>query len=290
MHEQLPDEHIKNYLQGRLTAPERAVLEALVTSEPDFARRVNLLRVEMAASELLIAADSRQLFQAWAKQKRRGAANGSTLGWKVALVVGALFLAVLVWLLLPPGNAPAPRAAPITPESQKNTPVIPETPQPPPPAPASEKPIAKRRARPDYRLLAIRHLDAPSPSAYRRVPAEGVSDAIAEAQEAYSAGEYQRALDLLAQAEGERAQSATFLAAHALFRLNRFDEAAGRFSALAEQRSRQYRYAAEWGLLLCRLAEMPEQEPAFRQQLDALLAQPEHPYWEQARELKAAMQ
>lgn len=285
MHKQLPNEHIKNYLQGRLSAPERAALEVLVASDPDLAQRVALLRAEMAAAELLIAEDTRQLFQTWGKQPRRTLLGKMPLLWSVGTIAVLLLLAIATWLTTRPTNTKTP------PPPKANTQHPQAAPVPPPDRP--RQPIAQvppttapRHSATDYRALAAQNLYDPVLPNFRHAATDTADAPIAQAQQAFSAGNYEQTLRQLAQADSTHSQTTAFLAAHALFRLGRFGEAAEQFAALAAQRSRQYRYAAEWGLLLCRMAELPEQEAAFRQQLDALLAQPEHPYSEQAKALE----
>lgn len=279
------DEQIRAFLKGQGDPTERAAFAESTAADPDLARRTARLRVEMAVSEMLIAEDTRQLLQTWRAQKRRGAFGGQSLRWIVGVLMALLALAGVVWYFsgqhaqVPdrPAQAPSPaeqRPSPTPPQASE-----PETERVP------ERPVASFRQPKDYRRLAGRLLSDPALPGYRSTPSDTSDDPVAQAQQAYAAGDYTAALDLLAQADSTRSQAATFLAAHALFRLERYGEAAERFAFLTQQRSRQYRYAAEWGLLLCRYAELPDQAPAFQQQLQVILAQPEHPYFEKAKRM-----
>ena len=118
---------------------------------------------------------------------------------------------------------------------------------------------------------------------------ETAASAFTRAQKAYETGNYHKTLELLAQTDSTRQQSADYLSAHALFQLKRFKEAGTTFQRLIDRNSLQYRYPAEWGLLMCRLALLPEQAGTFQTQLQGILADPGHPYYTQARLLQKAL-
>jgi len=286
MKEQTSDEQIKNYLQGRLDPAGRAAFEKKLDSDPELAQRAALLRAEMAAAELLIAEDTRQLFQTWRAKKQRSQLGGKHIRWIIGLCATLLALAGIVWCFSDrPAQAPDLPAQTPPPAEQRPHPALPQASEPETEH-VPERPVASSHRPKDYRRRAGLLLPDPVLPNYRRAPSEVSDDPVSQAQQAYAAGDYTAALDHLAQADSTHSQAAAFLSAHALFRLERYGEAAEQFAALAEQRSRQYRFAAEWGLLLCRYAELPDQAPAFQQQLQAILAQPDHPYIEKAQELK----
>jgi hypothetical protein len=285
MQEKIPDDLLQAYLQGKLSAEERALLEEKIGSDPDLARTVALLRAEMAASELLIAEETRQMFQQWKKPRR---ALNRPISWIAGLGAVLALLAIAVWQTTRPTATPAPAVNPEPTPAELPGPASP-TPIAQPPAVQQsrpDKPVATARPGSSYRKLAGLFFEEPALSNFRQVPTDSILSIFSQAQQAYTAGNYQQTLDLLAQTDSTRRQSATFLRANALFHLGRFAAAEAQFATLVDQNSRQYRYPAEWGMLLCRLANTPNREQAFRQQLDAILQQPEHPYFEQAKKLK----
>lgn len=280
MKEKIPDDLLQAYLQGKLAAQERVLLEEKIGSDPDLARTVALRRAEMAASELLIAEETRQMFQEWKNLPRT---QGRLILWIIGLGTILALLAIALWQATRSTATPAPAV------HQKPTATEPVAPNTQPPAAQQsrpEKPAATARLSSNYRTLAGLFFEEPALPNFRQVPTDSTLSIFSQAQQAYTAGNYRQTLDLLALTDSTRRQSATFLRANALFHLGRFAAAEAQFATLVDQNSRQYRYPAEWGLLLCRLANTPNREQAFRQQLDAILQQPEHPYFEQAKKLK----
>jgi hypothetical protein len=283
MKEKIPDDLLQAYLQGKLSAQERILLEEKISDDPDLARAVALHRAEMAASELIIAEETRQLFQEWKKPRRT---LNNPMSWITGLGAILALLAIAVWQTTRPTATPAPAANPNPTPTESPSPATPMAEPPAAQQSRPNQPVATARPGSSYRKLAGLFFEEPALSNFRQVPTDSILSIFSQAQQAYTAGSYQQTLDLLAQTDSTRRQSATFLRANALFHLGRFAAAEAQFATLVDQNSRQYRYPAEWGLLLCRLANTPNREQVFRQQLDAMLLQPEHPYFEQAKKLK----
>ncbi len=287
-----PDERLlRDYLLGKLPPADREQLERHCAADPELAQNLRLLRAEIAVEESLIAAESRAWMQEWQQTPQPFFFKSGAGRWLLTLVAVA-GLSALAWLLWP---RPAPEnLQPAAPEPTQPAPAPGRSSEPvaatPTPPPAPQAPPAPPRT--DYLALARRLAEGPVLPDVRRLPAAdpaAQASPLQQARTAYAAGAYEQALEYLAQVDSSQGQSAAFLQAHALFQLRRFDEAAGRFSQLIEANSRQYRYAAEWGLLLCRLAEYPRHQPEVRQRLAALLARPQHPYFQPAKQLEKAL-
>lgn len=287
------DDLIQNYLRGRLPGAERDQFEQQLKADPALAEAVAQQLAELAAAEQLIAAETRAWMREWQKPAQPVFRVNRFWGLAAAVAAGALLLIAAIYLFNQPEPIPKEQADQVAPPVEK--PIVDETPPPPvsapqlQPAPA-QKPVATRPATPNYIAEARQYFQEPVLSDVRRTTrADSTRSLIRQAQAAYAAGDYQRTLDLLAQTDSTRMQTATFLEAHALFHLNRFAEAETRFENLVVQNSRQFRYPAEWGLLMCRLANFPNRRQAFQQQLDALLTNPQHPYFDQAKNLESAL-
>ncbi len=296
------DDLIRAYLGGKLPPAEREQLEKMLLDDPKLAEQVALLRAEAAAAELLIAAETRQLFQQWQAEEPQQPSvfRSGPLRWAVG-IAAALLLVFAAWQMLrPPADVPMP-GSPTPPQPPADLPAT-------PPAPTAGiealTPSAGIEAvTPSHRLnrtptsgsqnhlaLAKQHLPDPLSTNLRQTTTtDSTASIFQKAQRAYTAGNYQQSLDLLAQTDPSQQQSATFLMAHALFQLGRFGAAAEQFDRLIAQNSRQYRYRSEWGLLMCRLADRPRSETAFRNQLKEILAEPEHPCFQQAVGLRDAL-
>lgn len=286
MKEKTTEELVRNYLHGKLSPVDRDTFQNKLQTDPELAQELAIQRAETAASELLIAADARNLFGQWRTEKHpsRGFSGIKPLLWLGGIAAGVLLIFAAIRLFNPvsmeqPENRTAQPVPSKTPAAQ-NPPGQPgQTAGTLPEKPAT--PIPK-----DYRQLAAQLLPEPVLSTLRRNPADSTVGIFYQAEQAYSKGEFQETLELLEQTDSARWQAAAFLSAHALFKLRRFPEAETRFGSLAATKSRQFRYLAEWGVLMCRLADFSKQEKAFRDQLDEILTRPEHPYFDQAQTLK----
>lgn len=285
-------ELVKAYLSGHMAPAERERFEARLPSDPALVEELDLQRAETAARELLLASEARAFFREWGQERPSEGWLHSRrlLGWLAGIALLVLVLAAVWWRgsgtsevrqdALPPATVP-PEVVPPAPKAEPSVPIAREMPKPP---------VRPRKQQESHTRLALQYFQEPALTNLRQPAQTGNASAIRQAQLAYAAGNYAQTLDLLAQVDSTRRQSADFLAANALFHLGRYDEAASRFHDLIDQNSRQYRYAAEWGLLLCRLAHSEEELPVFREQLSAILEQPEHPYYEQAKALKQALE
>lgn len=285
-----PDERLlRDYLLGKLPLAVREQLERQCATDPDLVQTLRLLRAEIAVEESLIAAEARAWMQEWQQTPQPFFFKQRTGRYLLALAAAA-GLTALAWLLWPrpaPEKAPPAAPEPTHPAPGRRSEPVATSPNPRPAPQHTPAPL-----RTDYLALARRFAEGPVLSDARRLPPvdpAAPSSPLQQSQAAYAAGAYEQALEYLAQVDSSQGQSAAFLEAHALFQLRRFDEAAGRFSRLIEINSRQYRYAAEWGLLLCRLAEYPQRRAEVRRLLAALLANPQHPYFQQAKQLGKAL-
>lgn len=294
MKKHLTDDQIQAYLRNQLPPTEREQLEKTLLDDPEIAEQVALQRAEAAAAELLIAAETRELFLQWQAKKTlpRPVFRGGPLRWAIGGAAGLLLVFVAWQMLRPAAHEPLPgRPAPAQPPSELPAPQAAAPAAQPPVATAPPKPKAPAKSRPqNYPALAQQHLPDPLPSNFRQpAAADSTASIFQTAQRAYGAGDYQQTLNLLAQTDVAQQQSAAFLAAHALFQLGRFGAAAEQFERLIAQNSRQFRFRSEWGLLMCRLADRPRSEKVFQKQWKEMLAQPEHPYFQQAKALRKAL-
>lgn len=285
MKEDNPDDPVGAYLKGKMTRAGQENFEKRIGSDPLLAQEVALRRAEMAASELLIASETRLLFREWQQKNPRLDAfwRNKPVIRMLGLFSGILLLVAAIWIVR--------HAIDASPADKSEQPPQAQAPAPPSPTVNAfpEKTVAPGHPASYYRALAAGGLPDPVLSSLRKPSADTVAGVFRRAQQAYEAGNFNLALDLLAQTDSSRLQSATFLAAHALFRLRRFGEAEARFSRLVAWNSRQFRFQSEWGVLMCRLADFPRREKEVRQQLNGILQHPEHPYFGQAKDLQKTL-
>lgn len=286
MKEKTQEELVRDYLHGKLSPTDRDVFQNRLQTDPALAQELALQRAEMAASELLIGAETRYLFGQWRteKQARNGFPSLKSLLWLGGIAATVLFIFAAIRLFYPVSAGQTENRT--TPPIPSETPAI-QNPSRQPGQTAGalpEKPAVQIPK--DYRQLAAQLLPEPMLSTLRRIPADSSVSVFYRAEQAYSRGDYSETLALLDQTDSARWQATAFLSAHALFKLRRYTEAETRFDRLVASNSRQFRYPAEWGVLMCRLAGLPKREKEFRDQLNGILAMPEHPYFEQAQTLE----
>lgn len=279
MKEDTPDDPIRDYLTGKLPPSDREAFDKRLGVDPELARELAARRAEMAVSELLIESDTRALFREW-QSGRSGATGRKLLYWTSS--IAAVFILGFVafqWLrpappLLTQEQKPAPPEKPASPVVRENR------------QPAVQAPAPPAKSAENYALLAARLLPEPVLFTLRRAQADSILSAFARAEQAYAAGDYPGTLQWLAQTDSTRQQAAAFLSAHALFKQQRYAEAEVQFSRLVETNSRQFRYSAEWGRLMCRVAVFPRGEKETRALLKDITSRPDHPLSEQARTLE----
>ncbi len=293
MKENSTNDLIRAYLGGKLPSTEREQLEKMMLNDPELAAQVALQRAEAAAAELLIADETRQLFQQWQSEKPRQHAlfRSGPLRWAVGMAAALLLVCAMWQILRPAVDAPMP-SSPAPTQPPADLPATPPASAPQPPiAGVEQNPPAKAKGRSSNHLTLAQQLlqDSPLTNLRQTTITDSTASIFQKAQQAYASGDYSQTLALLVQADAAQQQSATFLMAHTLFQLGRFRDAAEQFDRLIAQNSRQYRYRSEWGLLMCRLADRPRSETAFQNQLKEILAQPEHPCFQQATALRDAL-
>ncbi|MCC6413760.1 MAG: hypothetical protein IT270_19080 [Saprospiraceae bacterium] len=273
------EETIRAYLKGGLSENERQAFEAELSRDTALAESMALIRAEMAAAEWLIAQENRALFAQWKLEKQNTGANWS-MGKLFILALCLVLVAGAVWYFQQ--KQPAPPANPETPvlpqANKEKNPVVEEK--------SDVKLPVQRPAGRNYLALARQHYKEPVLSTVRRTPTDTTKTPLILAREAYAAGNYKEALGLLEQVDSSRQQAADFLAANALYHLGKYPEAETKFENLVTSGSTQYRYPSEWSLLVCRLAQLPARNAVFEKQLDDVLKRPEHPYFQQAGNLK----
>lgn len=281
------DKQIRDYLKGRLSGEERAAFESRLRQDAALTARLELLRAEMAAAELLIAEDTRALFEHWRQERPgRGLIKGrGPLVWAFAIFAILLSVFGAWWLITAKDGEPAERR----PAKESMPAREMEQPKPALPPAAAPMPPVRRPKTKDYIALADKYFQEPVQPTVRRSVADTVQSPLRLAQEAYGQGRYEEALEWLAQVDSTRGQSAAYWQANALYHLRRFAEAEAAFAQLVADNSRQYRYASEWGMLLCRMAVLPKEKDLFEKQLQAIIADPKHPYAGQAVQLDAAI-
>lgn len=295
--------HIEDYLLGHLSEREARQVEQRAQSDADFARELLLQKFILEGIEAVgdahIQAEIAQIDHRLEKEGFFDAASGHQQGawfsvplYRTLAIIAAVLLAALAirwWLArtTPAATREAP-AANTAPAPQPGPAVSPDTvatmlPSPTPPGAERQTP-----AGPDarYPALAMANWSAPDFSNVRSAQANS-SDLLAQSIEAFRKKEYAAVIQRL------RSVSQTDpnywplseVYAHACYLSGNTLQATRRFRQIAASGQLPFSERAEWYLLLCYLTRYPQDQSAFEALLSKILADPGHPYVEQARQL-----
>jgi tetratricopeptide (TPR) repeat protein len=276
-------EKIDAYILNRLPPGERADFEKEIRADPDLSEEVNILRDAIKATgEEDIKAFRREMEAATADSGGHRGSFFLSMRWALA-AAAVVVLALSVWLMTRQFSGPAPQL-PIA-KDQPQPPKQPTAPQKPPVI--SPPPAEKAPQKIEYLALA-EELYVPYDASGLRSgePEDSVTPSDFErAVEAYNNKDWKQVVRLLKSPTPDQLTESLKLRAHAYFQLGNFDKAAADFQQLAEK-SLSYKYDAEWNLLLCYLARLPEKQAAFDQLRKRILENPEHPFYQRVREVE----
>ncbi|HLP93849.1 MAG TPA: tetratricopeptide repeat protein [Saprospiraceae bacterium] len=254
--------NIEAYLLGELTEPEKMAFEQALQQDPELAQATEAHREVLQRLEALRL---RRVVQA-ALAPRPPARSW----WWVWLLL-ATGIGSMVFMFFPkpikPDFPPPTESAPIEPIAQKT----PDTLAPPT---RPEQPVVLSIRQ--WASLVKKHQVKPNAATLRsdQVVTPSEKTAFTRAQEAYHAGRFAEALQLLEQAPDD--EDVRYYRANTLFQLQRFTEAGKVFKAL--ETSFQYGQEARWNGFLCRAGSGQLQRAQVRNEALKLAADPSFEY------------
>lgn len=319
-------EQIEQYLRGQMPAGEAAAFEAEMTVDPDLAALVQQQRLERQGLELLVERDLFARMQSWdretallqvAKEPRPTTVRPITVLFRAVAIAAVFMAAVFGWWLLrdaqtgttettptvvetkPKNKTKKPvirKPVPSKPGTQEDGPYKPEenetgvagvepAKQPEDPAPLEEIPPAESV---DYAALAsefYRERDFIPPKGSKG--ASG-SSAYSQALENYQGGQYGNVITQLKPilSLGPDALLRQELLGHTYYKNRQYDAAIEQFREIIATRKQPYAKRAEWALALTLLQQMPTKKPFFDRVMSGILADPGHPFYNQAKTLR----
>jgi len=289
-------DQIEQYLSGRLSDAESAVLRQALLDDADLAQAVELRRLEFEVSEALIAQRIRDQMQCLRSdpppdtgqnvpgQKTR-ARQFKVPAWVIAAMLIIAAIGIYWWVVRIPGPAsPAPASQPAGPsppvDTSPSSPQVNHTPVQVPPQTVPNAQPARHLAM----ALSLYH----DPDFETLRGAEMPDDPFGAAQSAWQKKDWAAVLTALRNVTTSDPQFIRTQAfrAHAQFKLKRFGQAAHTFAAVSDSRIQPWAEEADWYLLLAGLADGRADTVDFRSRLDRLLSDAGHPYFAEAGALK----
>lgn len=291
-------EQIEDYLAGRLTSDQQAVLQQALRDDPELAREVELRRLEFEVSETLIAGSIRDQLQRLRTEPPPDAPdappprNPGLVRWFLAALLCIVAIGIYWWMAREP-VAPTPE---ITPPPPGQTPVISPNPEPVPqahnqPSPGTGRPTEGRDAPArQYLALAAELYQRPDFESLRSATT-AANDPLKTALSAWQKQDYPGVLTALQHihAENPNYWRAATLHAHAQFNLKQFRPAAQEFTAIADGKIQPWAEEADGYLLLALLADGQAETPGFRARLQKVLADPGHPGFDLAKAIQQGL-
>lgn len=319
-------EQIEQYLRGQMPAGEAAAFEAEMTADPDLAALVQQQRLERQGLELLVERDLFARMQSWdretvlsqaATQPHVAKVRPITVLFRAAAIAAVFMAAIFGWWLLRDSQSGATESTPTVvetkPKNKTKKPIIrkplPSKPrgqedgpykseeketgvagtepsrQQEKPAPVEEIPTAESI---DYAALAgefYRERDFIPPKGSKG--ASG-SSSYSQALENYQDGQYGNVITQLKPilSAGPDALLRQELLGHTYYKNRQYDAAIEQFRGIMATRKQPYAKRAEWALALTLLQQMPTKKPFFDRVMSGILADPGHPFYNQAKALQ----
>ncbi len=293
---------IDDYLSGKLPPEEAAALEQQAANDAETAEAIEFVRLEREGMELILEERLRERMGAWEQELPAEKTRGlSRYGWFLGAALMLLTAFALGWWAagqsrkMPREVSPNEHRQDSLIAAQRNSLIA---------AALMEERAAKARedsirqqvpktTPPENRYLALAQeaYKVPDLSGIRKGGGD-VSSPLSLTQRAaafFIEKKYVLAAQTLDSIPAPQRTDALKIRAHAFFNLKKYDLAATDFQALAADGGR-YSGDADWHLLLCHLARLPQEQAEF----DALLRKMldpanKHPWREKAAMLKAAM-
>jgi len=293
-HKGLLYDQIEAFLNGQLAGDARESMLKALAEDPELARELELRRLEFEVSESLIAQRIRDQLRGLRSPESPPPVPGRKFRRLLYWIAAMLSIAAIgvYWRqthTIP--TAPNPVQAP-----GHTPPVQPDVPASSGPQANQDGTKSERKNTPENKA-ARRHL-ALATGLYRRPDLETLRSAAPAANDAcdlaLAAWEKQDYAAVIAALQNfsdkdPKWMRALTLRAHAQFNLKRFAAASQSFSTIAESKIMPWSEEADWYALLAMLADGKADTAAFLAQLNGVLADPGHPYFEQAKALKGRL-
>lgn len=289
---------IDAYVKGQLNAAEKADFETTLQSDPDLAKAVEQARIDVGIANLLIDDEVRGWMQEWENEPPASTPNPPRpgIGWKwLGLTAFIAVLGGAVWFFnrsgtnnkeqTPEQEQPVQQKPPV----RTDVPVVQQETVPPKTVPEkSASPAADAR----YTALAETGFRRSDNTSYLRSiePVQTQKTPLHRAAEAMDARQYDRAIDILSPLPSTDPEyiAAQTLLGESYFLKKQFSKAEQAYTT-ALRSGKISSDAVEWSLLMSYLAQYTTKKSDFDRLLNRILADLDHPEYDQAVGLQKAL-
>lgn len=285
---------IDQYLSGQLSEAESAAMQKAMLDDAELAQEVELRRLEFEVSEALIAQRIRDQLRrlrtepppnspAQSIQKERF----STQKWAIAAMLVIAAIGVYWWAKRPQHTAlPVERPSSPSADSSARLQQADNTPAPQPNA----SPAAPKTETARHLAIAMQHYRDPDFQTLRGATASP-DDPFGAAFSSWQKQDWATVLTALREVSASDPQyiRAQAFRAHAQFKLKRYGQSTQTFAAVSDSRIMPWAEEADWYVLLALLADGQASSTDFKARLQRLLADEEHPFFQEAKDLKARL-
>ncbi|HMQ48915.1 MAG TPA: hypothetical protein PKA00_15700 [Saprospiraceae bacterium] len=291
------EQQIEAFLGGKMNAEEQAVFKKALSENQELVKVLALRQLEFEVAENIIAQDIRQQLQALkASQPIPSAASI----WK-KIYMRLLLLAVLLvllggllhWYFKRPLPTPTNTIPPLESPPQKELPtpeLLPESPNKAAPTPQNNPKETPRQQEADPIALSKFWYTEPDFSTLRSLSPQS-TDAYGEALDAWQEKDFKKVRLLLENHSKDDPNifRVRMLLAHAHYQLGDFQRAYRLFASIADSQLMPWAEEAQWYAILALLALGETENSDFQKKLQSISTTKNHPYFDQAKQLKASL-
>jgi hypothetical protein len=272
---------IEDYLLGELSEGEKTLFELELNQNEDLARAVAAQRQLQERLEAKALRKRVQLAIESIKTPKNQLRKSTYL---TIAMIGVFLLGFGYWFWPRPAREEN-NVVPTPPQKEEIFAEKPNT----APAPPVDPELTPAAQTPSFKPLAMAYYKIPPNDQLRGDQAASQPNSTLElARTAFYQKNYPKASALLEPESLVSSDDASrYLRAHARFNAKLYQKAANDFLKL--QQSFEYKYDAQWNLLLCYLALGPEKEMAIKQLLQQMTSNKDHPFYTEARKIKSQL-
>jgi hypothetical protein len=281
---------LEDYLQGKLSIEDKNALESALKKDENLQKSLNIARDEWAARELLVEDDLRKKIKTQFKTQHNSSKSSISsvkIGFYLILLT---ILGALLWYLnhksdsidnSPKMEIPTPTVNPMPIKTDTLNQTKPNSPNNLRNAIKPNLSIPSQQIATNYQQIALAHYKQPSD--LLSIRNTSLKDNYNLALEAFRAENYQETAKLLENSLVENNPFSFRLKAFAYFKSGSYDLAYRDFQFL--QKDDIFRNEAQWMTLLCSLASNKNSKETFLIDLNKILADTTHDYYNEAKVL-----